>query len=73
MGAPVRLIIDHSFPIGTGLKQADALSPLLFDFALEYALRKVQETKLGLDLNGTHHIIAFADDVHLLGNDIRTI
>ena len=50
------------------MKQGEALSPLLFNFALEYAIRKVQETNLGLDMNGTH-----ADDVNLIGDDIRTI
>ena len=29
------------FPIGNGLKQGDALTPLLFNFALEYAIRSV--------------------------------
>ena len=43
----------------------DALSPLLFNFALEYAIWNVQETNLGLDINGTHQILAFADDVNL--------
>jgi hypothetical protein len=32
-----------NFPIKDGLNQSDALSPLLFDFALEHAIRKVQE------------------------------
>ena len=42
-------------------------------FALEYAIRKVQETKLGLDMNGTHQVLAYADVVNLMGDDIRTI
>jgi hypothetical protein len=33
--------LSDSFPIQNGLKQGDALSPMLFNFALEYAVRKV--------------------------------
>ena len=55
------------------MKQGDALSPLLFNFDLEYAIRKVQETNLGSNMNGTHQILAYADDVNLIGDDIRTI
>jgi hypothetical protein len=54
------------------LKQGDALS-LLFNFTLEYAIRKIQETRLGLDMNDTHQILPNVDDVNLLGDDIRTI
>jgi hypothetical protein len=50
-------------------KQGDALSPLLFNFALEYAIRKVQDNQVGLKLNGTHRLLAYADDVNLLGDD----
>jgi hypothetical protein len=32
--------LSDSFPIQNGLKQGAALSPLLFNFALEYAIRK---------------------------------
>ena len=46
--------------------------PILFNFALEYAIRKVHETNLGLDMNGTHQVLAYADDVNLIGDDIRT-
>jgi hypothetical protein len=37
--------LSDIFPIQNGLKQGDALSPLLFNLALEYAIRKVQETR----------------------------
>ena len=46
--------------IENGLKQGDTLSPL-FNFALEYAIMKVQETRLELDMNGTHQVLAYAD------------
>jgi hypothetical protein len=47
--------------------------PLPFNFALEYVIRKVLENQLGLKLNGTHQLLAYADDVNLLGDNTDTV
>jgi len=61
------------FPFINGLEQGDALSPLLFNCAVEYAIRRVQVNQDGLKLNGTHQRLVYADDVNILGGSIHTV
>ena len=65
--------VSDKFPISNGLKQGDALSPMPFNSALEYAIRRVQVNQDGLKLNGTHQLLAYADDVNILGGSIHTL
>jgi hypothetical protein len=44
--------------------------PQLFNFALAYTIKKVQETQVGLKWNGAHQLLAYADNVNLLGDNI---
>jgi len=44
---------------------------LLFNLALEYAIRRVQAKKDGLKLNGTHQVLVYADDVNILGGSVH--
>jgi len=46
---------------------------LLFNFALHCAIRRVQANQDGLKLNGTHQLLACADDGNILGGSVRTI
>jgi hypothetical protein len=65
--------LPDMFPIKDGLKQGDALSTLLFNFALEYASRRVQVKHDGLKLNGADQLLVNADGVNIMCRSAHTI
>jgi hypothetical protein len=61
------------FPIKNSFKQGHSLSPLLFNFAFEEAVRRGQKNQDGLQLNGTHQLLVYADGVNILEGRVHTI
>jgi len=65
---------EDNIKIHNGLKKkCDAFSPLLFNFALEYAILKIKEDKKGLILNGLNQALVYADDADLIKEDLEAL
>jgi len=56
--------LSDMFPISNGLKQGEALKPLLCNVASEYAIRRAQVNQDGLKLNGTHPVLVYVVDAN---------
>jgi len=65
--------LSGMIPINNGLKQGDALSTLLFNIAIVYAIRRVQVNQDGLKLNGTRQLLVYADSVNILDGKVQNI
>jgi len=65
--------VSDRFPIRNGLKHGDVLSQMFFNFVLEYVIRRVQVNQDGFKLNGTHQLLAYANDVNILGGSVHTL
>jgi hypothetical protein len=65
--------LSDAFPIQNGLKQGDALSPLLLTFAIEYTIRKVQEYEEELESDGIYQQLIYVDNINILGQNMKTI
>ena len=59
--------MSSNFAIEEGVKQGD---PLSLEFYSRICYEKVQKTNWGLDMNGTHQVLAYADYINLIGGDI---
>jgi hypothetical protein len=69
----VRKDLSDMFHIQNRLKQGDALLPLLFNVALEYAIMELQANQVGLKLIGTYQLLIYLDDVNLSEDNTDTI
>jgi len=62
--------MSDKFKVKTGLRQEDALSPILFNIALETVINKTKNKYDGLNLEDNIRqceILAYADDIIILG------
>jgi hypothetical protein len=65
--------VSDMFTSRKGLKQGDDLSLLLSNFDLGYAISRVQVIQEGLELNGIHKLLVYADDENIMDGSLYTI
>jgi len=65
--------LSEIFSVRDGLNNGDALKPLLFNFTLEYSIRRLQVNQDGLKLNGAPQLLVYVDNVNMLGGSVHTM
>jgi len=55
------------------LKQGDALSPLLFNFGLDYDIRRVHVNQDGVKINGIYQFLVYRYDVNIVGESVDSV
>ena len=64
--------MSEAFEVNTGLKQGDALSPMLFNLALEKTIREIQKEPTGITIGERKiQVLGFADDLYILGSSLN--
>jgi hypothetical protein len=64
---------QHLSDIKDGLKRGDALALLVFIFALEYAIKRVQAYQEVVKLSGTRQLMFYVHGDNLLGQSTQTL
>ena len=54
-------------------KLKDVLTPLFFNFSVEYNIIRIHLKQYGLKLNGAHKLLVYADDVNILGGNVQSV
>jgi hypothetical protein len=65
--------LSETYPIKNVLKQGDGLLPLLYNFALDSAIRSFEINQDGLKINGKQQLLVYFDDVNILRGSVHTI
>jgi len=65
--------LSHPFSTQNDLKKGDNLSPLLFNFYLEYTISKVQEIEEGLESNGKHQLLISVYNINIFSENLNAI
>lgn len=65
-------MLSDLMEINSGLKEGDALSPILFSLILEKVVKATEEGKQ-LQLNRLNQVFAYVNNVCLIGEEMETV